>query len=163
MLDWKRQGRGLSPRSAAYRFDASIRMVISIGRCNRRGVGEARQCLAERDALRKKFLAVFFRQCPFVSFHPRCSCPPRAALGPRGNSRWGLATATVKNDINRHKRTPTEAARTKKRWANQLLRARSATGSFVPIPSNDRMQSALLHSPIEITFYSCPISCRSIN
>jgi hypothetical protein len=28
---------------------------------------------------------------------------------------------------------------------------RSATGSFVPIPSNERMQSALLHLPIEIT------------
>jgi hypothetical protein len=56
--------------------------VISTNRCNSRGVGEARQCLAERDARSQKFLTVFVHQCPFVSFHPRCSCPHRAALGP---------------------------------------------------------------------------------
>jgi hypothetical protein len=71
-------------------------------------VGEARQCLAERDALRKKskkFLSVFFRQCPFVSFHSRCSCPPRAALAPKGKSRWGLAKSNCED---RQKRTPTD-------------------------------------------------------
>jgi hypothetical protein len=94
-----------------------------------------------------------------VSFHPRCSCPHRAALAPKGNRREGLVTATVKNDTNRHERTLTETAILKQPWANQLLCARSATGSFVPLPSNERRQSALLHSPIEITchwFHSCP-------
>jgi hypothetical protein len=57
----------------------------------------------------------------------------------------------VKDDTNGHERTQRETATTKDRWANQLLRARSATGSFIPIPSNERMQAALLHSPIEIT------------
>jgi hypothetical protein len=127
--------------------------VISTGRCNSRGVGEARR-LAERDALRKKskkFLAVFVRQCPFVSFHSRCSCPPRAALAPKGKSRWGLAKATVKIDKNGHERKPTEKSKTGRRMLDQPESSRSAPGSLVPIPSNERMQSAVLHSPIEIT------------
>jgi hypothetical protein len=124
--------------------------VISTGGCNSRGEGEARQLLAERDALGRKFLAVFVRRCPFVSFHPRCSCPPRAALAPEGNSRWGLAKATVKIDKNGHERTPTEKSKTGTRMLNQPESSRSAPGSLVPIPSNERMQSAMLHSPIEI-------------
>jgi hypothetical protein len=115
-------------------------------------VGEAGR-LAERDALRKmskKFLAVFVRQCPFVSFHPRCSCP----LAPEGNSRWGLATSTVKIDKNGHERKPTEKSKTGRRMLNQPESSRSAPGSLAPIPSNERMQSAVLHSPVEITVQS---------
>jgi hypothetical protein len=85
-----------------------------------------------------------------VSSHPRCSCPPRAALAPEGNSRWGLAKATVKIDKNGHQRTPTEKSKTGTRMLNQPVSSRSAPGSLVPIPSNERMQSAMLHSPIEI-------------
>jgi hypothetical protein len=99
----------------------------------------------------ESFLAVFVRQCPFVSFHPRCSCPPRAALAPEGNSRWGLAKATVKIDKNGHKRKQTEKSKTGRRMLNQPEFSRSAPGSLVPIPSNERMQSAVLHSPVEIT------------
>jgi hypothetical protein len=106
---------------------------------------------AERDALGRKFLAVFVRQCPFVSFHPRCSCPPRAALAPESNSCWGLATATVKIDKNGNKRKQTEKSKTGRRMLNQPESSRSAPGSLVPIPSNERMQSAVLHSAIEIT------------
>jgi hypothetical protein len=116
-------------------------------------VGEARR-LVERDALRKKskkFLSVFFRQCPFVSFHSRCSCPPRAALAPKGKSRWGLAKATVKIDKNGNKRKQTEKSKTGRRMLNQPESSRSAPGSLVPFPSNERMQSAVLHSPVEIT------------
>ena len=101
------------------------------------------------DALGKKVLAVGVRQCPFVSFHPRCSCPPRAALAPTGNSRWGLAKTTVKIDKNGHERTPTEKSKTGRRMLNQPVSSRTAS-SFAPIPSNERMQSAVLHSPVGI-------------
>jgi hypothetical protein len=77
--------------------------------------------------------------------------PPRAALAPEGNSRWGLAKATVKIDKNGHQRKPTEKSKTGKRMLHQPESSRSAPGSLVPIPPNERMQSAVLHSPVEIT------------
>jgi hypothetical protein len=73
------------------------------------------------------------------------------SVAPEGNSRWGLAKATVKADKNGHERTPTEKSKIGRRMLNQPVSSRSAPGSFVPIPSNERMQSAVLHSPIEIT------------
>jgi hypothetical protein len=41
--------------------------------------------------------------------------PPRAALAPESNSRWGLAKATVKIDKNGHERKPTEKSKTGRR------------------------------------------------
>jgi hypothetical protein len=77
--------------------------------------------------------------------------PPRAALAPESNSRWGLAKATVKIDKNGHQRTPTEKSKTGRRMLDQPESSRSAPRPFVPISSSERMQSAVLHSPIEIT------------
>jgi hypothetical protein len=57
----------------------------------------------------------------------------------------------VKIDKNGHQRTPTEQSKTGRRMLDQPESSRSAPGSLVPIPSNERMQSAVLHSPVELT------------
>jgi hypothetical protein len=54
-----------------------------------------------------------------------------------------VAKATVKIDKNGHERTPTEKFKT----------GRTAPGLLVPISSSERMQPAVFHSLIEITFH----------
>jgi hypothetical protein len=104
----------------AHRFDSSNWLVISTGRCNSRGVGEPRQLLAERDALGKEFLAVFVRQCLFVSFHPSCSCP----LARHSPPRVRVAGDWQGNCEDRQKRTPTDTNGEIQNWNKDAESAR---------------------------------------
>jgi hypothetical protein len=58
----------------------------------------------------RKLLSVFFRQCPFVSYHSKVV-----------TARFALAKATVKNDTNGNERTQTETAQLLPKRAAQTL------------------------------------------
>jgi hypothetical protein len=59
--------------------------------------------------------------------------PPRAALAPKGKSRWGLAKATVKIDTNGNKRKQTERNGKIDNWKKDAGSARILSlGKFCP-------------------------------